>query len=53
MGNSSSSGSTGKQVCISLRGLSHEVCVAATQAEYWQQLVQNSSISIRGTGNYV
>ncbi|CAF3776305.1 unnamed protein product [Rotaria sp. Silwood1] len=53
MGNSSSSGSTGKQVCISLRGLSHEVCVAATRAEYWRQLVQNSSISIRGTGNYV
>ncbi|CAF4111207.1 unnamed protein product, partial [Rotaria sordida] len=53
MGNSSSSGSTGKQVCISLRGLSHEVCVAATRAEYWRQLVQNSSISIRGTGSYV
>ncbi|CAF4627680.1 unnamed protein product [Rotaria sp. Silwood2] len=53
MGNSSLSGSTGKQVCISLRGLSHEVCVAATRAEYWRQLVQNSSISIRGTGNYV
>ncbi|CAF4443266.1 unnamed protein product [Rotaria sp. Silwood2] len=53
MGNSSLSGSTEKQVCISLRGLPHEVCVAATRAEYWRQLVQNSSISIRGTGNYV
>ena len=32
------SGSTGKQVIISLRGLSHEVCVAATQVAYWQQV---------------
>ena len=40
MGNSSSSGSTGKQVCISLRGLSHEVCVATTRAEYWRQVSQ-------------
>ncbi|CAF1226952.1 unnamed protein product, partial [Rotaria sordida] len=53
LGNSSSSGSTGKQVCISLRGLSYEVCVAATRAEYWRHLVQNSSISIRGIGSYV
>ncbi|CAF1006593.1 unnamed protein product [Rotaria sordida] len=53
MGSSASLGSIGKQVCISLRGLSHEVCVAATRAEYWRQLVQNSSISIRGTGSYV
>ncbi|CAF5115787.1 unnamed protein product, partial [Rotaria sp. Silwood1] len=46
MANFSSSGSTGKTACISLHGLSHEVCVAATQAEYWQQLKQNSNISI-------
>jgi hypothetical protein len=32
------SGSTGKQVIIFLRGLSHEVCVAATQTSYWQQV---------------
>ncbi|CAF3456711.1 unnamed protein product [Rotaria sp. Silwood1] len=49
----SSSGSTGKTACISLHGLSYEVCVAATQAEYWQQLKQNSNISISSIGNYV
>jgi len=32
------SGSTGKQVIISLHSLSHEVCVAATQTAYWQQV---------------
>jgi len=30
--------STGKQVTISLRKLPHEVCEAATQAAYWQQV---------------
>ncbi|CAF3903737.1 unnamed protein product [Rotaria sp. Silwood2] len=53
MASFSLSGSTGKQVFISLRGLSHEVCVAATQAEYWQQLIKNSSITITCNGNYV
>ena len=32
------SGSIGKQKSISLHGLSHEVCVAATQTVYWQQV---------------
>ncbi len=61
--------STGKQVTISLRGLSHEACVGATQATYWKQvdlnnnksmyknvflqLVHNSSISITSNGKYV
>jgi hypothetical protein len=38
MANFPASGSTGKQVIISLRGLSHEVCVAATQEIYWDQV---------------
>jgi hypothetical protein len=38
MANFSVSGSTGKQVVISLRGLTHEVCVAVTQVAYWQQV---------------
>ncbi|CAF5193311.1 unnamed protein product, partial [Rotaria magnacalcarata] len=42
-----------KQTVISLRGLSHEVCVAVTQVEYWQQLTKNSNISITCNGNYV
>ncbi len=29
---------TDKQVTISLRNLPHEVCEAATQAAYWQQV---------------
>ncbi|CAF0885727.1 unnamed protein product [Rotaria sordida] len=53
MASFSISGSTGKQQFISLRGLSHEVCVAATQPEYWQQLTKYSSISITYNGNYV
>ena len=32
------SGSTGKQVTISLHGLSHEVCVAVTQTSYLQHV---------------
>jgi hypothetical protein len=43
----SASGSTGKHVIISLRGLSHEVCVAATQTTYWQQVdLKNKNESI-------
>jgi hypothetical protein len=38
----SSSGSTGKQKIISLRGLSHEICVAVTGAAYWQQVDLNN-----------
>jgi hypothetical protein len=38
MANFSALGNTGKQKVISLRGLSHEVCVAATQTAYWQQV---------------
>ncbi len=69
MASACTSCSTGQQVIISLRDLSHEVCVAATQASYWQQvdlnnkksvykntflqLVQHSSISITSHGKYV
>jgi hypothetical protein len=35
MTNFSALDSTGKQVIISLRGYSNEVCVAATPADYW------------------
>jgi len=49
----SASGSTGKQTVISLHGLSHEVCVAATQTAYWEQLTTNSNISITSSGKYV
>lgn len=38
MATHSISGSTGKQITISLHGLSHEVCVAVTQVSYWQQV---------------
>jgi hypothetical protein len=30
--------STGKQLVIPLRGLSHEACVAITQPTYWEQV---------------
>ncbi|CAF4879811.1 unnamed protein product [Rotaria sp. Silwood1] len=53
MASFSISGSTGKQVFISLRGLSHEICVAATQTSYWQQLTNNSSITITCNGKYI
>ncbi|CAF3390409.1 unnamed protein product [Rotaria socialis] len=53
MANTALLASTRKQTFISLRGLSHEVCVAATQVEYWQQLTKNSNISITCNGNYV
>jgi hypothetical protein len=47
MANFPASGSTGKQVIISLRGLSHEVCVAATQTAYWEQVdLKNKNKSI-------
>ena len=40
------SGSTGKQIIISLHGLSHEVCVAATQVSYWQQVNRDAGLII-------
>jgi hypothetical protein len=41
----SASGSAVKQMIISLRGFSHEVCVAAIQPAYWQQVdLKNKSI---------
>ena len=36
------SGSNGKQAIISLSGLSHVVCVAVTETEYWQQVSFNN-----------
>ncbi|CAF1621323.1 unnamed protein product [Adineta ricciae] len=45
--------SSGKQVIISLRDHSHEVCVAASERIYWEQLTQNSSITIAVNGKYV
>ncbi|UJR28003.1 hypothetical protein I4U23_009261 [Adineta vaga] len=45
--------STSKQVIISLRNQSHEVCVAITDRTYWEQLLQDSNISITVHGKYV
>jgi len=45
--------STGKQLIVSLRGLSHEACVAITQPTYWQQLTKGTTISISANGQYV
>ncbi|CAF0719424.1 unnamed protein product [Adineta steineri] len=53
MASSVESTNIGKQVIISLGDLSHEVCVAATQVEYWQQLKKGSNISITSNGKYV
>lgn len=48
MAHFSLSGSTGKHVIIPLRGLSHEICVAATQTEYWEQVcVHQSSMTLK------
>ncbi len=63
MTNFSALDSTAKQVIISLRSYSHEVCVSATQADYWQQVDSNiknkkwlnkrTSVSITSSGKYV
>ncbi|CAF1621300.1 unnamed protein product [Adineta ricciae] len=45
--------STSKQVIISLRDHSHEVCVAVAEKIYWEQLIQNSNITIAVNGKYV
>jgi hypothetical protein len=46
MASASTSCSTGQQVIISLRDLPHEVCVAATQELYWQQVESNNKQSV-------
>ncbi|CAF1524032.1 unnamed protein product, partial [Adineta steineri] len=45
--------STGEQLILSLHNKPHHVCVAATQAMYWQQFTENSTISIKASGKYV
>ncbi|UJR29174.1 hypothetical protein I4U23_010388 [Adineta vaga] len=42
-----------KQAIISLHDYSHEVCVAATQLEYWQQLIKRTNIMITCHGEYI
>jgi hypothetical protein len=46
MASVSTSYSTAEKVIISLRGLSHEACVAATQESYWQQVDLNNDKSM-------
>lgn len=46
MANNYSLSTTGKRAVISLRCLSHEVCVGVVQAEYWQKVDLKLKLSI-------